>query len=586
MGRFTGPPEADAWPVTLFRAMAVSYSHPYTKFSRSVITSKLVSRKDVKRLEQELRAERGEVTDRNVAERLVEEGRLNAWQVSQLFEGRTRFTLSRYQIINALGQGAEGQVFLARKLPEGTRVAIKVLPLEKATEAKIARFKREIEIQSRLSHPNLVQQLDSGHDGNVHFMVSEFIGGGDLRGLIRARGRLTLETAASIIGQVAEGLHYAHQQGVIHRDVKPANILLSEDHQAKLSDLGLIGYLGKEAKNGPEYGKIVGTADYIAPDQILSSMNPTPLWDIYSLGCTLYHAVTGTVPYPNGTTAQKLKAHLQSTPPDPREFNQYLSPEFVQCLQKMMEREPEKRFASAEQVSESLRPWTTAPAQLDFSFSRFDQDFHEDVAPGERTAPFHDFISGDQISVPNPESEQGESLWTRFFRFLSRPLQRGEMPKMEAPPAREPRRRADRDRERSSFGNHEGAKQEEQVVSPSQSEVSTISDVSGGSDVAGKKELDMDRGSEDPIPVPVQLPGNPDPVYVQPPPIVQRRPADRETASSLSMEIELSREQANPDRSFSRLRILAWLIFLLGIVPVGTVLFLLAFWRFVTEFIW
>jgi serine/threonine protein kinase len=166
-----------------------------------------------------------------------------------------------------------------------------------------------------------------------------------------------MSMAASIICQVAEGLEYAHAQGIVHRDVKPGNVLVSPQGEAKLSDLGLAGPLGDQSETDPRYGKIVGTADYFSPDQIRDPVNPTPAWDIYSLGCTLYYTVTGKVPFPGGTTADKARAHCDLRPLDPRRLNRQLSPEFVEVMADMMAKDPALRLASAHEVIVRLSPF-------------------------------------------------------------------------------------------------------------------------------------------------------------------------------------------------------------------------------------
>ena len=200
-----------------------------------------------------------------------------------------------------------------------------MLPRDKSTPEAIANFTREIRALASLDHPKLVGALDAGEDGNVHYLVTEYVPGLDLRKLVRREGPLSMSAAASIICQVAEGLEYAHAQGIVHRDVKPGNVLVSPEGEAKLSDLGLAGPLAGEPETDPRYGKIVGTADYLSPDQVRDPWNPTPAWDIYSLGCTLYYAVTGKVPFPGGTTADKARAHCELRPLDPRRLNPQLS---------------------------------------------------------------------------------------------------------------------------------------------------------------------------------------------------------------------------------------------------------------------
>ncbi len=297
------------------------------------------------------------LTDQQLADRLVEMGKLNAWQAHQLFEGRTKFNLGPYQIIDAIGQGGMGQVFKAEHELLGRVVAVKVLPKAKSTPEAIKNFTNEIRNLARLDHPKLVRALDAGHDGNVYYLVTEYVPGSDLRRLVRRNGPLSMQEAAWIVYQVAEGLAHAHAQGMIHRDVKPANVLVTPDGLAKLSDLGLAGPLSGDLESDPRFGKIVGTADYLSPDHIKSPWNPTPAWDIYSLGCTLYYAVTGKVPYPGGTTADKARAHCELRPLDPRRLNPELDDEFVDLMADMMAKDPARRVPSAEAVMERLTAW-------------------------------------------------------------------------------------------------------------------------------------------------------------------------------------------------------------------------------------
>jgi serine/threonine protein kinase len=289
-------------------------------------------------------------SDRQLADRLVETSLLNPWQAKQLLDGRTKFNLGPYQIVDSIGQGGMGQVFKAKHEKIDRTVAVKVLPRDKSTPEAVASFTREIRALASLNHPKLVAAIDAGQDGNVHYMVTEYVPGLDLRKLVRRDGPLGMSAAASIISQVAEGLEYAHNKGVVHRDVKPGNVLVSPDGEAKLSDLGLAGSLGGDAAADPRYGKIVGTADYLSPDQVRDPWNPTPAWDIYSLGCTLYYTVTGKVPFPGGTTAEKARAHCDLRPLDPRRLNPTLNPAFVEVIADMMAKDPAQRIGTAREV--------------------------------------------------------------------------------------------------------------------------------------------------------------------------------------------------------------------------------------------
>jgi serine/threonine protein kinase len=301
-------------------------------------------------------------SDQQLADRLVDMGRLNAWQAKQLLEGRTKFNLGPYWIVDSIGQGGMGQVFKAEHSVLGRVVAIKVLPRAKSTPEAVTNFTNEVRALARLDHDKLVRAIDAGHDGNVYFLVIEYVPGADLRKLVRRDGPLSMEQAALVISQVAQGLQHAHAQGIVHRDVKPGNVLVTPEWEAKLSDLGLAGPLGGDAEKDPRFGKIVGTADYISPDHITSPWEPVPAWDIYSLGCTLYYAVTGKVPFPGGSTADKARAHCDLRPLDPRRLNPDLSAEFVDVMADMMAKDPAQRIPSAADVIARLQPWLPHPA--------------------------------------------------------------------------------------------------------------------------------------------------------------------------------------------------------------------------------
>ncbi len=207
-----------------------------------------------------------------------------------------------------------------------------------------------------------MRAFDAGEDGNVHYLVVEYVPGTDLRRLVRTKGKLSVQQAANIIKQAAEGLAHAHQRNLIHRDIKPGNILVTPDGVAKVSDLGLAFYLNDP--NDPRIGKIVGTADYLSPEQIKTPMDVTTVSDIYSLGCTLYYAITGKVPFPGGTPKSKARRHLEETPWHPRRFNEEVSDEFVDLIGDMMEKNPAERIQTATEVAERLAPWASDDSPL------------------------------------------------------------------------------------------------------------------------------------------------------------------------------------------------------------------------------
>jgi serine/threonine protein kinase len=333
--------------------------------------------------------------DRRLAESLVNLGILNKWQTAQLWAGRTKFILGNYWILNAIGMGGYGHVFLGcecsidakkgKPLPPKlslshdeaeykSPVALKVLPLTKSTAELSERFRHEITLQKRLCHPHLVRFIDSGHDGNVDFMVHEFIDGGDVKTLLQREGVIPYDVAAAIISDLAKCVQYLHEQGIIHRDIKPANILISTAGKAKLIDLGLsveydINCVGDGAIQSNEAsqwdrdfdkmntGKIAGTIDYVAPDQIRNPAEPIAGWDIYSIGCLFYQLLTGKVPFPKGDMKQKLFSHLNLEPLDPRVLNQSIPFHIAQLTLSMLNKDPTKRIQSAQEIVEKLSPW-------------------------------------------------------------------------------------------------------------------------------------------------------------------------------------------------------------------------------------
>lgn len=301
-----------------------------------------------------------EPSDALLAEILIEQDVLTHYQATQLTAGRTKLTLGPYLITDFVGQGGMGQVFKAVHKVMGRVCAVKVLPVHRKTPEALTSFIREIRMQAALDCPYLVRAFDAGQDGNVHYLVTEFVAGMDLRKLVRKNGPLPVSQAASIMMQAALGLDYAHQQGLIHRDVKPGNILVTPDGQAKVSDIGLAGF-AQNLLDDPRAGKIVGTADYLSPEQIRSPLDVRPVSDIYSLGCTLYYTVCAKVPFPGGDTSSKLKRHLEETPWHPRKFAPDLPEDFVDIIADMMDKDPQKRVPTAAEVAARLEPWAGAP---------------------------------------------------------------------------------------------------------------------------------------------------------------------------------------------------------------------------------
>lgn len=328
-------------------------------FQRCAIASGLVTQDDIERASDDLRAVAPgpprTVDDEQLAVQLITMGRLNTWQAAQLRAGRSAFNLGPYRIVDSLGKGSTGDVYMAEHSLMGRIVAIKVLPKRKSSPAAITKFNAEIRTQALLDHKHLVRAFDAGRHRNVHFLVMEYVPGTSLRRLVRRQGKLPMDAAAALVCQAAEGLAYAHGRGLTHRDVKPSNVLVTPDGQVKLSDLGLAGFFGEEPSVEKEGRSSARTADYVAPELIRQPGSFSPASDLYALGCTLYYAVTGKVPFPGHTLAEKIEGHLHALPRHPQLLNAAIGDEFVELIADMMAKDPHERISTAEEAGRRLK---------------------------------------------------------------------------------------------------------------------------------------------------------------------------------------------------------------------------------------
>jgi eukaryotic-like serine/threonine-protein kinase len=336
---------------------------PVPRFRETALASGVIDAGQIDACEQDVAKQLGEAGeadavrwDAAVAECLVTRQALTRFQAEQLLAGRRKLTLGQYRILDELGRGGMGQVFRAQHVMMGRTVAIKVLPKAKSTSEAEAAFQREIRMLSRLDHDNLVRALDAGHDGKVYYMVTELVPGLDLRQQVLKYGKLDEIRAASVISQAAFGLGYAHTQGLVHRDMKPANLLVTPEGVVKVLDLGLAGsVIEGEAMR---IGRVVGTMDFMAPEQIRSVDTVGPPADIYAIGCTLYFAITGEVPFPGGTRQEKARRQLGEQPRAIQQLEPRVGDDFCRVVEAMMQKDPGARPPSAQAVIDLLKPWT------------------------------------------------------------------------------------------------------------------------------------------------------------------------------------------------------------------------------------
>ncbi len=271
-------------------------------------------------------------------------------------------SLGQYELLEQLGRGGMGTVYKARHPKLDRVVALKVLPKQRmADQSAVARFEREMKAVGRLEHANIVRATDAGEAGGTPFLVMEYIDGWDLSELVRRLGPLPVAEACELVRQVAVGLQAAHEHGMVHRDVKPSNVMLTRGGEVKLLDLGLARF-HLEPATGEEMtgtGQAMGTADYMAPEQTSDSRDVDIRADVYSLGCTLYRLLSGRAPFagPNYRGAfEKMSAHVHEPVPPIGQFRDDVPPSLAALLDRMLAKDPDGRPATPAEVADALEP--------------------------------------------------------------------------------------------------------------------------------------------------------------------------------------------------------------------------------------
>jgi len=275
----------------------------------------------------------------------------------------------RYRLLRKLGEGGMGAVFLAEHRLMQRPVALKVIGAAFLNHPEaVARFRREVQAAARLSHPNIVTAHDAEEAAGIHFLAMEYVEGVPLSDWLAKHGPLAAAEACGYVRQAALGLQYAHEKGMVHRDLKPPNLMRTPDGTIKILDFGLARFACEPDR--PDQGQltavgaVMGTADYIAPEQAQDSRTADIRADIYSLGCTLYQLLTGRVPFPQGTAADKISKHLLSQPEPLGKLRADLPAGLVQVVEKMMARAPAQRYQTPVEVAAALEPFTsTAPGR-------------------------------------------------------------------------------------------------------------------------------------------------------------------------------------------------------------------------------
>ncbi|QDU19134.1 serine/threonine-protein kinase [Urbifossiella limnaea] len=360
---------------------------------------------------------------------LVKQGVITKFQAQQLLLGRHKgFRLGAYVVLEQLGRGGMGVVYLAEHLELRRKVAVKVLVVGKDDDAKLAaeRFYREARAAAALDHPNIVRIFDVCRHGDTPYLVMEYVEGESLQQVLDREGALPYASASDAVAQAAAGLQHAHEKGFVHRDIKPGNLMRDKTGVVKILDMGL----ARSASNSDDKlterldaGAVVGTADFIAPEQALNSPNVDIRADIYSLGAAFYALVTGKPPFA-GNTTQKLLQHQMAAPPSMSAIDATLPKGLAGVAAKMLAKKPADRFQTPGEVIAALAPWLGNSSRVLAGLSRTNLGAGVDLHARLRRS--EDALSDSGVVDPSdPAAETGAVASAKTARSSPRRVEVG-----------------------------------------------------------------------------------------------------------------------------------------------------------------
>jgi Leucine-rich repeat (LRR) protein len=302
--------------------------------------------------------------------RMLKAGWITGWQSQQLMLGKSQFFMGRYKLLELVGQGGMGAVYKAMLPPYGRTVALKVMNKNLLKQPKsVTRFLREIRSAAAVDHPNLVRAYDADCDRDTYFLVMEFVTGQNLKSWIKSEQALPVGWSCECIRQAALGLEHAFEQGMVHRDIKPSNLVVTEDEHdglplVKILDLGLARFASETEDSGDltRSGQVLGTPDYIAPEQARSTRTADIRADIFSLGCTLFELLTGRLPFTGTTVMEKLMARASQDAFRVRQFRPDVPVALDEIVARMLARDPQWRFTTPAEVARALAPFSIGTA--------------------------------------------------------------------------------------------------------------------------------------------------------------------------------------------------------------------------------
>jgi serine/threonine protein kinase len=330
------------------------------QFGKSLVSSGVLSVDELKSIWSSLPADQRPRDAEQFAKLLRERGKLSDYQAQVALQGKANaLVFSKYILVTQLGAGASGQVFRAKHRQSGRDVAIKILAAEIAKDEKaVKRFYREVQATAKLAHPNIVRAVDAGEYNGQHHLVMEYVAGRDLSSFVKANGPLGVDDALKTILQAARGLEYAHGQGLIHRDVKPGNFLRDEtDGTVRLLDLGLVRFEDSGEATGDGLTgtqQVMGTIDYMSPEQVVDTRHADARCDIYSLGCTLYFLMTGKKLYDAKGVVERIMQHRIGAIPSLVAHRKEIPARLDALYQKMVAKQPADRYQTMTEVCDAL----------------------------------------------------------------------------------------------------------------------------------------------------------------------------------------------------------------------------------------
>ena len=294
-----------------------------------------------------------------IARTLARQELITRWQAGQLLAGRSVFYLGKYRLIELLGRGGMGNVFLGQHVTMNRRVALKIISRQVGKDhASLDRFLAEARAVASLDHPNIVQAYNVDNEGDRYYLVMEYVEGLDLQRLVELEGPLDCERAADYVRQAADGLEHAHQRNMIHCDIKPSNLLVNSQGVVKILDMGLARLTDRdESGTDDQDERVLGSVDYMPPEQALKDTNLDGRADLYSLGCTLYFLLTGHPPFPQGTLPERILKHQMQEPPSIRSQRRDVPADLAAICAKMTAKKREDRYQTAAEVSQALAQW-------------------------------------------------------------------------------------------------------------------------------------------------------------------------------------------------------------------------------------